>query len=226
MLAKIASPSGTAGLFENTGSGKLIRGLSDINGVLVERFSVENDGTVAAIALGGDGSGLSNVGGLDCSSCVRTRDLGVDIGQDDLATDSVGSDEIQADSVGTLAIAPFAVTDDELDANDPAGSDEFAPNSIGADELDFEAVDSAAIEDGAVTRPKIPDGDVSSEHLSSPRMIYEQDPACADSGFVTFLPSCSKRACAINTCINCGTTNSCGGDCSIRCNNSLLGWVL
>lgn len=151
VYGQAASPAGAAGVFDNTASGDILRGLAGG----VEVFTVDGGGGVSAQSFSGDGSGLTAVSAdhaddLDCVSCVGSAELDFSAASLDTAA------TIAADWDNTA----FPWADSEVsDALTVGAGGSVDDGALSANvSLLGQTIESSEITDGTVTAIDIADG--------------------------------------------------------------------
>lgn len=219
-----ASPDGVAGLFENTGGGILIEGLSDVSA-----FAVDGTGALTAASFVGDGSGLTGGPGLGCLECVSSNEIvNGAIGADHLESDSVGQANILDGAVSTAKFAPGAVGAGELAAG-AVGTGKLADGDVTANKIAFAAVGSAAIADGAVTSTGVDLDAVSKRKFENYQVwlgaIYIAHDDCLNAGQPVTAATCASVPCQFFPPV---LFRDCAGNCTEAvtqvCDNTRAGW--
>lgn len=223
VLGRVASPAGTAGVFESTGGGPILRGISE--GTVV--FEVTADGTVIVTDLYGAGTGLGALGDLECTFPCLVGDAVLEedgLGHQDLAAGAVGSAEIQTGGVGTADIAFHAVAGAAL-ADLAVTSPAIADGSVASADISANALTDSEIANGAVTHAKLAAetlrrGDI--DGIEVP--IYEVDADCSGAHLLTFATQCTTRSCGLALFLTC--SGGCSAGSPQVCANSLYGYLL
>ena len=219
-----ASPDGVAGLFENTGGGILLWGLSDVSA-----FAVDGTGALTAASFVGDGSGLTGGPGLGCVGCVSSTEIvNGAITADHLETDSVGQAKILDEAVTTEKFAPGAVGASEL-AVGAVGTAKLADGDVTANKIAFAAVGTAAIADGAVDSTAVGLDAVSKRKFENYQFwldaIYIAHDDCVNAGQPVTGATCASVPCQFVPSV---LYFDCAGNCteafSQVCNNTRAGW--
>ncbi|MFQ5525967.1 MAG: hypothetical protein ACE5GX_06850 [Thermoanaerobaculia bacterium] len=151
VYGQVASAAGAAGVFDNTASGDILRGLA----AGVEVLTVEGTGDVTATSFSGDGSGLTSVNAgsaddLACVTCVSASEL------DFSAANLNAAGTVAADWVNTA----FPWADNEVsDTLTIGAAGSVADGALSANvSLLGQTIESAEITDGTVTATDIADG--------------------------------------------------------------------
>ena len=223
ILGKVASPQGSAAVFESPAGGSILAGFGPLGVV----FEVATDGTVTVGDLIGDGTALGALGDLDCAGCLAggLRLTAGAVDTPELAPEAVAAVELQSDSVVTAKFFDDAV-DSSAFANGAVGTAQLDDGAVESDDLAPGAAMSNDIADGAVTREKIAADSLRRSDIHGTEVpLYQFHDDCDDPELaLTPLPQCLSESCGVALFLNCG--GGCTAGAPQLCANPIYGYLI
>jgi hypothetical protein len=223
ILGKVASPQGSAAVFESLAGGSILAGFGPLGVV----FEVAADGTVTVGDLIGDGSALGALGDLDCAGCLAGDSVlaAGSVDSSELAPGSVGEAELQSNSVVTAKIFDDAVDASAL-ANAAVGTSELDDGAVESDDLAAASVTSSDIAAGAVTQEKIAADSLRRSDIHGTEVaIYQLHDDCYDPHLeLTFTTTCQSQSCGVAIYLDC--SGGCTAGAPQLCTNPIYGYLI